>query len=103
MVSVGPDNCGVVDLSLESPHASDITLVLQREPRSGKSWCVADIVLPKEKYVDAAVRDLFEEIGLTLTVDNFTVLSGVAVQVPLGTCIQPPFMCLASRLTSHAS
>jgi 8-oxo-dGTP pyrophosphatase MutT (NUDIX family) len=55
--------------------------MLQREPCTCKLWCAAGIVLPNEKHVDAAVRELFEETGLTMTVDNLTLLRGVAVRV----------------------
>jgi 8-oxo-dGTP pyrophosphatase MutT (NUDIX family) len=36
----------------------------------------AGTLLPSEEYVDAAVRELFKEIGLTLTVDDLTLVSG---------------------------
>jgi hypothetical protein len=39
--------------------------------------------LPNAEHVDADVRDLFEEIGLTLTVDDIMLLSGNHVPVPL--------------------
>jgi 8-oxo-dGTP pyrophosphatase MutT (NUDIX family) len=39
--------------------------------------------LPNDEHVDAAVRELFEEIGLTLTVDDLTLLSGNIVILPL--------------------
>jgi ADP-ribose pyrophosphatase YjhB (NUDIX family) len=41
--------------------------------------------LPNEEPIDAAVRKLFEEIGLTLTVDNLTVLSNNLVRSPFPT------------------
>jgi hypothetical protein len=59
--------------------------VLQREHRSGKTWLFAGSILPNEVNIDADVRDLFEETGLTLTVDDFTMLSGNHVRVPLPT------------------
>jgi 8-oxo-dGTP pyrophosphatase MutT (NUDIX family) len=50
--------------------ASYIKLVLQRKPRIGKTWFLSGYVLPNEGHVDAAVRELFEEIGFTLTADD---------------------------------
>jgi 8-oxo-dGTP pyrophosphatase MutT (NUDIX family) len=44
---------------------------------------LAGSILRKEEHVDAAVRDLFEETGLTLTVDDFTLMSGNHLRVPL--------------------
>jgi 8-oxo-dGTP pyrophosphatase MutT (NUDIX family) len=39
--------------------ASNIKLVLlQREPRAGKTWPLAGLILPNEDLVDAAVREL---------------------------------------------
>jgi hypothetical protein len=39
--------------------------------------------LPNEEHVYGAVRDFVEETGLTLTVDDLTLLSGGVVRVPL--------------------
>jgi 8-oxo-dGTP pyrophosphatase MutT (NUDIX family) len=36
-----------------------------------------------KRALDATVRELFEEIGLTLTADYLTMLSGAAIRVPL--------------------
>jgi 8-oxo-dGTP pyrophosphatase MutT (NUDIX family) len=62
---------------------SDLKLVLQREPRSGKTWFPAGSVLPNEEHVDAVVRELHEETGLVLTPDDLTVLSDEPVRVTL--------------------
>jgi 8-oxo-dGTP pyrophosphatase MutT (NUDIX family) len=40
-------------------------------------------VLPNELLIDAAFRELLEETGVTLTVEDLTMLSGVVVRVPL--------------------
>jgi 8-oxo-dGTP pyrophosphatase MutT (NUDIX family) len=45
------------------------------EPRIGKTWFPSRSILPNEELGDAAVRGLFEEIGLTLSVDDLTLLS----------------------------
>jgi 8-oxo-dGTP pyrophosphatase MutT (NUDIX family) len=64
--------------------ASDIKqLMLQRDPHNGKTWFPSRSVMPNEEHVDAAVRELFAETGLTLTVDDITVLSPKPVRVPL--------------------
>jgi 8-oxo-dGTP pyrophosphatase MutT (NUDIX family) len=66
--------------------ASGIKLVLQREPRTDKTWFHVGSILPNEAPVDDDVRELFEETGLTLAVDDLTVLSGNHVRVvPLPT------------------
>jgi ADP-ribose pyrophosphatase YjhB (NUDIX family) len=46
--------------------------VLQRQPRFGKTWFLACSVTTDEEHVDAAVRELHEEIGLFLTPDDLT-------------------------------
>jgi ADP-ribose pyrophosphatase YjhB (NUDIX family) len=60
-----------------------VKLVLQREPRTGKTWFPAGSVVAIEKLVDAAVRELHEETGLTLTPDDLTLLSDAPVRVAL--------------------
>jgi 8-oxo-dGTP pyrophosphatase MutT (NUDIX family) len=55
--------------------------VLQREPRTGKTWFPAGSVTGNEEHVDAAVRELHEETGLTLTPDDLTLLSDAPVRV----------------------
>jgi 8-oxo-dGTP pyrophosphatase MutT (NUDIX family) len=57
--------------------------VLQREPRSSESWFRAGSILSNEEHIDASVRELFEEVGLILTVDDLTMLSNNNVRVPL--------------------
>jgi 8-oxo-dGTP pyrophosphatase MutT (NUDIX family) len=39
--------------------------------------------LPNEEGVDVVVRELFEEIGLTLSLDDLTLLSDAPVRVAL--------------------
>jgi 8-oxo-dGTP pyrophosphatase MutT (NUDIX family) len=67
MASLGPINYVVVVPPLGGSKASDIKLVLQREPRIGKARLRVGSILPKEAHVDVAIRNLFEETGLTLT------------------------------------
>jgi 8-oxo-dGTP pyrophosphatase MutT (NUDIX family) len=83
MASVGLGNYVVVVLLVGGSKAFGTKLVLQREPRTRKAWFHAGSFLPNEELLDVAVRELFEEIGLTLTVDDFTLLSNNHVQVPL--------------------
>jgi 8-oxo-dGTP pyrophosphatase MutT (NUDIX family) len=73
----------VVVLHVGGSKAFDIKIVLQREPRTGKTWFSAGSIMLNEEHVDAAVRELFQEIGLTLTVDDRTRSSYNHVQVPL--------------------
>jgi 8-oxo-dGTP pyrophosphatase MutT (NUDIX family) len=62
---------------------SDVKLVLQREPRTGKTWFPAGSVTANEEPVDAVVRELHEETGLTLTPDYLPLLSDAHVRVAL--------------------
>jgi hypothetical protein len=39
--------------------------------------------MPNEEHVDATVRDILEETGLTMAVNDLTQLSGAVVRVPL--------------------
>jgi ADP-ribose pyrophosphatase YjhB (NUDIX family) len=57
--------------------------VLQREPRTGKNWFPAGSITTNEEHVDVAVSELHEEIGLTLTPDDLTLLSDAPVRVAL--------------------
>jgi 8-oxo-dGTP pyrophosphatase MutT (NUDIX family) len=56
---------------------------LQREPRSGKTWFPAGSILHNEKHVDALVRELLEENGITMSLDDLTMLSDDPVRVAL--------------------
>jgi ADP-ribose pyrophosphatase YjhB (NUDIX family) len=73
----------VVVLHVGGTKLSDIKLVLQREPRSGKTWFPAGSVTANEEHVDAAVLELHEESGLILTPDDLTLLSDAPVRVAL--------------------
>jgi ADP-ribose pyrophosphatase YjhB (NUDIX family) len=57
--------------------------VLQREHRTSKTWFLAGSNLLNEEHVDAAIRELFEESGLSLTVEDLTRLSGDHARVSL--------------------
>jgi 8-oxo-dGTP pyrophosphatase MutT (NUDIX family) len=80
---VGPCHCVVVVLHVDGSRASDIKLVLQREPRYGRAWFPYGSILPYEEHVDAVVRELHEETGLVLTLDDLTILSDAPVRVAL--------------------
>jgi 8-oxo-dGTP pyrophosphatase MutT (NUDIX family) len=67
MACVGHGRYVAAVLHVGGTKLSDIKLVLQREPRYGKTWFPTGSVSPNEEHVDAAVRELHEEIGLILT------------------------------------
>jgi 8-oxo-dGTP pyrophosphatase MutT (NUDIX family) len=69
VASLGPGNYVVVVLPIRGSKARDTKLVLQGEPRSGKTWFPTDSILPNEEHVDAAVRELFEETSVAMTID----------------------------------
>jgi hypothetical protein len=75
MASVGPGHHVVVVLHVGGSKSSYIKLVLQREPRIGKTWFLAGSILPSEEHIDVVVRELLEDIGLTLNFFDFTLLS----------------------------
>jgi ADP-ribose pyrophosphatase YjhB (NUDIX family) len=83
MVVVGPGRYVVVVLHVGGTKLSDIKLVLQREPRTGKTWFPVGYVTANEEHVDAAVRKLHEETGLILTPDDLTMLSDAPVRIAL--------------------
>jgi 8-oxo-dGTP pyrophosphatase MutT (NUDIX family) len=70
-------------LTIGGSLASDIKLVLRREPRTSKNWFLVGSILPNEEHVDATVRELLEEIALTLTPGHSTLLSNNPVRVSL--------------------
>jgi ADP-ribose pyrophosphatase YjhB (NUDIX family) len=57
--------------------------VLQREPRSGKTWFPSGSVSANEEPDNAAFRELHEETSLILTPDDLRLLSDAPVQVAL--------------------
>jgi 8-oxo-dGTP pyrophosphatase MutT (NUDIX family) len=83
MASVGPGRYVVVVIHVGGNELLNVKLVLQREPRTGKTWFPAGHVTTNEEHVDAAVRELHEETGLTLTPDDLTQLSDAHVRVAL--------------------
>jgi ADP-ribose pyrophosphatase YjhB (NUDIX family) len=83
MASIGPRHYVVIAIHVGGTKLSDVKLVLQREPRTGKTWFPADSVLPNEEPADAVVRELHEEAGLTLTPEDLTLLSDAPVRVAL--------------------
>jgi 8-oxo-dGTP pyrophosphatase MutT (NUDIX family) len=76
MGSLGPGKYVVVVVLVVGSKAFDIKLVLQREPRNDKTCFPACSIFSNEAPVDVAVRELFEEIGLSMAVDDLTLLSG---------------------------
>jgi ADP-ribose pyrophosphatase YjhB (NUDIX family) len=84
MAFVGPSRYVVVVLHVGGTKLSDIKLVLQREPRSGKTWFPTGSVTANEEPIDDdAVRKLHEETGLILTRDDLMLLSDALVRVAL--------------------
>jgi ADP-ribose pyrophosphatase YjhB (NUDIX family) len=83
MASLGPGIYVVVLIHVGGTKVSNVKLVLQREPRTGKNWFPAGYVAANEEHVDAAVRELHEETGLVLTPDDLTLLSDAPVRVAL--------------------
>jgi 8-oxo-dGTP pyrophosphatase MutT (NUDIX family) len=83
MASVGPGRYVVVVIHVGGTKLSNVKQVLQREPRTGKTWFTVGSVAANEEPVDAAVRELYEETGLTLTPDDLTLLSDAHVRVAL--------------------
>jgi 8-oxo-dGTP pyrophosphatase MutT (NUDIX family) len=83
MASLGPGRYVVVVIHVGGTKLSNVKLVLQREPRTGKTWFPAGSVRANEEPIDAAVRELHEETGLTLTPDDLTLLSDAHVRVAL--------------------
>jgi 8-oxo-dGTP pyrophosphatase MutT (NUDIX family) len=73
----------VVVLHVGGSKLADVKLVLQREPRSGKTLFPAGSISPDEELIDDAVRELYGETGITLTLDDLTLLSDAPVRVAL--------------------
>jgi 8-oxo-dGTP pyrophosphatase MutT (NUDIX family) len=83
MAYVGPGHYVVVALHVGGSKALNIKLVLQRKLRTRRTWFLAGWILPNEELVDAVVRKLLEETGLTLSHDDLTLLSDAPVRVAL--------------------
>jgi hypothetical protein len=60
MASVGFGRYVVVVLHVGGTKMADFKLVLQREPRSSKTWFLVGAVTANEEPVDAAVCELDE-------------------------------------------
>jgi ADP-ribose pyrophosphatase YjhB (NUDIX family) len=103
MASVGPGRYVVVVIHVGGTKLSNVKLVLQREPRTGKTWFPAGFVTTNEELVDVAVRELDEETGLTLTPDDLTLLSDAPVRVALPKGQQLVYVYLASVLVPFAT
>jgi 8-oxo-dGTP pyrophosphatase MutT (NUDIX family) len=105
MASVGPGRYVVVVLHVGGTKVSDVKLVLQREPRSCKTWFPARYVTANEEHVDAAVRELHEETGLILTPDDLTLLSDALIRVALHVGQQLVYvysaLCHVPYVTTH--
>jgi ADP-ribose pyrophosphatase YjhB (NUDIX family) len=111
MASVGPGHYVLVVLHVGGSKASDIKLVLQREPRNGKTWFSSGSILSNEELVDAVVRELHKETSLILTHDNLTLLSDAPVRVALPEGQRQlvyvfsayiPIPCVTAHLRTHA-
>jgi 8-oxo-dGTP pyrophosphatase MutT (NUDIX family) len=83
MASVGPGRYVVVGIRVGETKLSNVKLVLQREPRTGKTWFPAGSITANEEPVDGDVRELHEETGLILTPDDLTLMSDAPVGVAL--------------------
>jgi 8-oxo-dGTP pyrophosphatase MutT (NUDIX family) len=82
MAFVGLGHYVVVVLHVRGSKSSYTKLALHREPRTGKTWFLAALILPIEELVD--VRELLEEAGLALiAIDLLTMLSDAPVPVAL--------------------
>jgi ADP-ribose pyrophosphatase YjhB (NUDIX family) len=81
VASVGLGRYVVVVLHVGGTKLSDIKLVLQREPQSGKTWFPCGSVAANEEHVDVVVRELHEETCLILTPDDLTLLNDAPIRV----------------------
>jgi ADP-ribose pyrophosphatase YjhB (NUDIX family) len=103
MASVGHGRYVVVVLHFGGTKLSDVKLVLQREPLTGKAWFPPGSVTTNEEHVDAAVRELHEETGLILTPDDLTLLSDAHVRVALPVGQELVYVYSASVLVSYVT
>jgi 8-oxo-dGTP pyrophosphatase MutT (NUDIX family) len=83
MAFVGPGRYVVVVIHVGGTKLSNVKLMLQLEPRTGKTWFPAGSIKANEEHVDAVVHELHEETGLTLTPDDLILLSDAPVRVVL--------------------
>jgi ADP-ribose pyrophosphatase YjhB (NUDIX family) len=103
MAFVGPGRYVVVVLYVGGTKLSDLKLVLHREPRTGKAWFPGGSVTANEEHVDAPVRELREETGLTLTPDDLMLLSDAHVRVALPAGQQLVYVYSASVLVPYVA
>jgi hypothetical protein len=54
----------VVVLHVGGPKASDVKLVLQREPRTSKTWFPAGLILPHEDDVELLFAGYLRKLDL---------------------------------------
>jgi 8-oxo-dGTP pyrophosphatase MutT (NUDIX family) len=94
------------------PKPWTLSFVLQRECRTCKTLFLVGSILPNEEPVDVVVREILEETGLTLTFDDFTLLSDAPVRVALHGGRRPlvyvfsadvPVPCVTSNLRTLAN
>jgi 8-oxo-dGTP pyrophosphatase MutT (NUDIX family) len=103
MASIGPGRYVVVVIHVGVTNLSNVKLMLQREPRIGKTWFPDGSVAANEEHVHAALRELHEETGLTLTPDDLTLLSDAHVRVALPEGQQNVYVYSASVPVSFAT
>jgi ADP-ribose pyrophosphatase YjhB (NUDIX family) len=103
MASVGHGRYVVVVIHVGGTKLSNVKLVLQREPRTGKTWFPACSVTANEAHVDDAVRELQEETGLIWTPDDLTLLSDAPVRVALPEGQQLVYVYSASNPVSFST
>jgi 8-oxo-dGTP pyrophosphatase MutT (NUDIX family) len=96
MASVGPGRFVVIVIHVGGTKLSNIKLVLQRKPRTGKTWFPAGSVAANKEHANVDARELHEETGLTLTPDDLTLLSDAPVRVALHDGQQLVFVYSAS-------
>jgi 8-oxo-dGTP pyrophosphatase MutT (NUDIX family) len=103
MASVGRGRYVVVVLHVGGSKLANVKLVLQCEPRSGKTWFPAGLISSDDEHVDADVRELHEETSLILTIDDLTVFSDAPVRIALPVRQQLVYVYSASVLVPYVT